>query len=185
MDATVIGFVGRLTADKGIRELASAWGEISHQWTTAHLLVVGPLEMSEAVRSAVTQVLSDNKRVHFVGADWDTGPLYAAMDLLVLPTYREGFPNVILEASAMELPVVATDVPGCIDAVDNHQTGTLVPVEDVSALVDAITKYLRSRFLRASHGLNGRRRVLRHFRRDKIWRGILHEYHSLLGATGR
>ncbi len=104
------------------------------------------------------------------------------MDIVALPTYREGFPNVVLEAAAMGLPVVATSVPGCLDAVEDGVTGTLVPARDAAALERALRGYVEEPVLRARHGEAGRRRVLSRFRREAIWDVIEAEYRMLLAA---
>jgi lipopolysaccharide/colanic/teichoic acid biosynthesis glycosyltransferase len=104
------------------------------------------------------------------------------MDIVALPTYREGFPNVPLEAAGMELPVVATNVPGCIDAVADGRTGLLVPPRDAPALASAIRKYLNDSNLRLAHGKAGRERVLRYFRQEAIWEALFSEYDELLSS---
>lgn len=106
------------------------------------------------------------------------------MDLLVLPTHREGFPNVPLEAAAMELPVVATRIPGCIDAVEDSVTGTLVSARDAEELANAIRMYLKSPALRRRHGLAGRKRVLREFPQEAIWESLYSEYVRLMHDRG-
>ena len=101
------------------------------------------------------------------------------MDVIVLPTYREGLRMVPLEAAAMELPVVATRIPGCTDAVVDGVTGTLVPVHDAAALTEAIRKYLECPELRTRHGRAGRERILRDFRPEDMWR----EYIRICGTA--
>lgn len=183
-DAVVLGFIGRLVRDKGIVELAEAWCALRDGWPTAHLLLVGPFEPQDPVPSEIESALRRDPRVHLTGMDWNTPPLYAAMDVLVLPTHREGFPNVPLEAAAMRLPVVATRIPGCVDAVADGSTGTLVPVQDASALADAIASYLRDPLLRRRHGTAGRERVLREFAQEALWEALYGEYEHLLAARG-
>ncbi|HET6765593.1 MAG TPA: glycosyltransferase family 4 protein [Longimicrobiaceae bacterium] len=184
-DAVVVGFIGRLVRDKGIVELAAAWERLREEHPGAHLLVVGPWEPQDPVPAELRRTLEGDPRVHLTGADWNTPPLYAAMDVVVLPTYREGFPNVPLEAASMGLPVVATEVPGCVDAVQHGATGTLVPVRDAAALAEAVGAYVADAGLRGAHGSAGRARVLRDFRREAIWQALAAEYDDLLQRAGR
>jgi glycosyltransferase involved in cell wall biosynthesis len=183
-EATVVGFVGRIVRDKGVVELATAWRELRSSHPDAHLLLVGPFEPQDPVPEETERLLRDDPRVHLAGMDWDTPPLYAAMDVVALPTYREGFPNVPLEAAAMGLPVVATRVPGCIDAVADGGTGLLVTPRDPEALREALARYLDDPGLRRGHGAAARARVLLEFRQEAIWEAIYREYCSLLGNLG-
>jgi len=100
--------------------------------------------------------------------------------VLALPTYREGFPNVLLEAAGMKVPVVATRVTGCTDAVHDGVTGMLVPPCDAARLAGALRTYLQDGELRHSHGAAARDRVLREFRPEGIWQAIYEEYMALL-----
>lgn len=178
-EATVIGFVGRIVREKGIGELADAWQDIRQEHPLARLLIVGPYETQDPVPGRAVANLQSDRRVHMIGMEWDTPPLYRAMDLVVLPTYREGFPNVPLEAAAMNLPVVATSIPGCVDAVADGKTGLLVPPRDARALAAAMRTYLEDPDLREQHGAAGRARVLREFRQEAIWEAIHGEYLTL------
>jgi glycosyltransferase involved in cell wall biosynthesis len=184
LDAVVIGFIGRIVRDKGAVELAEAWGDLRNEYPGAHLLIVGPFESEDPVPAGVEEFLRQDPRVHLAGLEWDTPPLYAAMDVVALPTYREGFPNVPLEAAAMRLPMVATRVPGCVDAIQDGVTGTLVPPRDAGSLAGAIRRYLEDPELRAQHGHAGRERVLREFRREAIWEALYQEYCRLLRERG-
>lgn len=179
-NALVVGYVGRVVRDKGIVELVDAWRALRSEWPRAHLLVVGPFEAQDPVPSEVAAALTADPRVHLTGLEWDTAPLYSLMDVVVLPTYREGFPNVPLEAAAMELPVVATRVPGCVDAVVDGVTGTLVPPRDSEGLADGIRTYLADPVLRCRHGRAARERVIRGFRPESIWEALYEEYCALL-----
>jgi glycosyltransferase involved in cell wall biosynthesis len=179
-DALVVGFVGRIVRDKGIVELVEAWRKLREEFPHLHLLVVGPFEPHDPVPAEIDAVLRDDPRIHLTGLEWDTPPLYAAMDLLVLPTYREGFGEVLLEGAAMNLPVVATRVPGCSDAVADGQTGILVPARDAGALADAMRTYITNLNLREEHAHAGRQRVLRDFRPEVLWRTLYDEYVRLL-----
>jgi glycosyltransferase involved in cell wall biosynthesis len=198
--ALVVGFVGRVVRDKGICELAAAWRSIHAEFENAHLLVVGKLEDEDPVPPDVVAALRNDASVHLTGFQpADKLPeLFSAMDVFVLPSYREGFPVVLLEAGAMELPVIATDIPGCTDAVVaadasddaetvvdgetgmNGATGILVPTRDADALTRAIARYLRDGAMRAVHGAAARARVQRDYRQDDIWQAIKAEYERLL-----
>jgi glycosyltransferase involved in cell wall biosynthesis len=182
--ATVLGYVGRIVRDKGIVELGAAWARLREAHPDLHLLMVGPFEPQDPIPTELRMLLESDPRAHLLGANWNTPPLYSIMDVLALPTYREGFPNVPLEAAAMEVPVVATRIPGCVDAVEDQVTGTLVPARDARTLVAAIEAYLNSPDLRRLHGAAGRRRVLRDFRQECVWEAIYQEYRRLLGLWG-
>jgi glycosyltransferase involved in cell wall biosynthesis len=175
-EALVIGFVGRIVRDKGIVELTEAWYRLSQDYPQAHLLLVGDYEPQDPVPKEVRRWLDSDPRVHITGWLADTAPYYAIMHLLVLPSYREGFPNTPLEAAAMELPVVATDIPGCRDAVENGRTALLVPPRDARALEGAIRRYLDDPVLRRQHGCAGRERVLQFFRQEILWQALYEEY---------
>lgn len=183
-DALVVGFVGRIVQDKGITELVAAWNVLREEFPHLHLFVVGPFEPQDPVPLDVAQQLRQDARIHLTGLINNTSPLYAAMDILTLPTYREGFPNTPLEAAAMQLPVVATRIPGCIDAVQDGVTGTLVPPRNAEALTAALRMYLQQPKLRRQHGQAGCDRVLKSFRQDAIWDAFYQEYVQLLQEKG-
>ncbi|MGB3305734.1 MAG: glycosyltransferase family 4 protein [Thermomicrobiales bacterium] len=182
--APVVLFVGRVVRDKGVEELARAWADIRELFPNARLVLAGPPESRDTVSEQTRIQLIQDERVVLTGAIDDPAIYYALADLVVLPTYREGFPNVPLEAAAMELPVVATRIPGCIDAVQDGVTGTLVPPREVEPLVAAICRYLDDPELRVRHGKAGRERVLREFRQEAIWEAIYQEYCRLLTQRG-
>jgi glycosyltransferase involved in cell wall biosynthesis len=182
-DATVITFIGRLTRDKGVLELERAWQQLRAADASAHLVLVGPIDSREREILDAVERLSADGRVRAIGLEWNTPPILAASDLLVLPTYREGFPVTLLEAAAMALPVVATAVPGCTDAVEHGVTGTLVPAKVSEALASAIGAYLADPDFRVAHGAAARSRVLRDFRPSRIWTDTFEAYRTTLSAS--
>jgi len=175
-DSIVLGFIGRIVWSKGIVELNEAWSCLREEFPNLHLLMVGGAESEDPIPPHVDQLLRGDPRVHLIGEEWNTPPLFAAMDLFVLPTYREGLPTVLLEAGAMKLPVVATRVSGCVDVVEDGITGMLVPSRDAQKLAGAIRSYLKDPELRIQHGSAARERVVREYRQEAIWQALHKEY---------
>lgn len=178
--ACVLGFVGRLVRDKGLNELVLAWHQLRSSYPELHLLLVGSAESEGALPAATWQLLRTDSRIHLAGQRSDVEQYLAAMDISVMPSYREGFGIANIEAAAMALPVVATRIPGCVDSVQDGVTGTLVPPGDDRALAAAIRGYLDDPELRRTHGQAGRQRVLRDFRPLSLWQALHHQYLSLL-----
>jgi glycosyltransferase involved in cell wall biosynthesis len=175
-DAQVVGFVGRLVKDKGVDELLEAFAALSRKFPALHLLVVGPHERHQRLSARAAAALRGDARIRTVGYCEDPAQYYAVMDVLAFPTHREGFGLVAAEAAAMELPVVATQIPGCVDAVQHGVTGTLVPPRDAAALSEAIAIYLSDPDLRRRHGVAGRRRVQQLFRPQPIHEALWRRY---------
>lgn len=185
LQAEVIGFVGRLVRDKGIIEIVEAWQKIRETHRDVHLLLIGPFEERDAVSPRIRHILEEDQRIHLPGYVDDTPSHYAAMDILTLPTYREGFPNSVLEGAAMGLPVVASDIGPCREAVAHGQTGINVAVADAQALAAGWERYLEDAELRRRHGEAGRRRVLEEFDPQRIWEGIAQVYEELLRQSAQ
>ncbi|MDH7602743.1 MAG: glycosyltransferase family 4 protein [Armatimonadota bacterium] len=179
-EALVVGYVGRIVRDKGIAELVRAWELLREKYSQLHLLLVGPFEPQDPIPAAAEEVLRNDPRVHLAGLDWDTPKYYAAMDIFVLPSYREGFGLAALEAAAMALPVVATDIPGCRDAVQSGVTGKLVEPKSVDQLTAALQAYIDDPELRYVHGQAGRARAARDFQPEQVCEATFREYERLL-----
>jgi len=158
----VIGFIGRMHPDKGIGTLLEALESYVDQGGRSRLILVGGDE--GAVDQAAVARLAAKMPVHLVGHTDDVRPLLAVMDVLVLPSRREGFPNVVLEAAAMQVPAIVSDATGCRDAVVDGVTGIIVPVGDARRLADAVERLLGDLSLRARMGEAARVRVLSDFR---------------------
>lgn len=179
-EAIVIGFVGRIVRDKGIIELSKAWQKIREEDPNLFLMLVGPIEPQDPIPSEIIRSFESDERVCLVGRTDDIAPFYKAMDLVVLPTYREGLPVVPLEAASMELPLIATNIPGCVEAIEDNVTGTLVLPKNVEQLVEALRLYCGDAELRVNRGRAGRERVKQYFNQEVIWEAMYQEYMSLL-----
>jgi glycosyltransferase involved in cell wall biosynthesis len=142
-DAPVIGFSGRLTVDKGLPELLEAFAAILRRASDAYLLLVGWFDASEdALECGVRARIEGHPRIICTGFVEDTAPYYRAMNLMVLPSWREGFPNAVLEAAATGVPVIATHCTGSCDAVIPEVTGLLIPTGSPDAICDAVLSLL-------------------------------------------
>jgi glycosyltransferase involved in cell wall biosynthesis len=185
-DALVIGYVGRFHGIKGIGELAAAWSIVREQIPNAVLVAVGGRDTHDPAPADALAKLDSDSRVIQPGSVPDTAPFYGLFDVLAFPTYREGLPNVLLEAGAMRVPVVATDIPGNSDVVIPGQTGMLVPVHDSRALAEGLISYLEHPRDREAAGIAARTRVRSAFEQTAIWSELVALYRrELAAAKGR
>lgn len=182
--APVVGFVGRLTAEKGLVELCAAFARVWHRRRDARLLLVGASGSEERAGVVPQQLLAAHEVPPSVlvetGQREDVPELLGLMQVLALPSHREGFPRAAMEAAAMGLPVVASRERGCRHAVADGDTGILVEIGDVGGLVSAIDSLLADPNLRARMGRAGRALALRSFDQNDVFRRVEATYRSLL-----
>ena len=172
-DAFVVGFVGRICREKGINELIQAFVDLSEKYPLLYLLLVGPHEDKKSEYDPqIISALARQKRILSVGYQDSPEEYMSAMDLFVLPSYREGFGIVNIEASAMALPVISTDIPGPRDSIINGQTGILVPVQSINPLREAIETLYNKPILRKDMGWAGRQWA-NNFEQKYLWQQIL------------
>jgi|SRR5579862_2346749 len=182
----VIGFVGRLTRDKGIPELIEAFDQILKVVRNARLLLVGWFDESDdAVSEDLRRRIERHPRIVCTGLVADTAPYYRAMDLMVLPTWREGFPNVVLEAAATGVPVVTTISTGSRDAVIPEVTGLLIPAGYPRAIAEAVLRLIRNRDDRFRMGRAARAWVIERFVNGHVLGLTVSFYRKLLRLPGR
>jgi glycosyltransferase involved in cell wall biosynthesis len=172
LSVPVIGLVGRLTHDKGVDALSDAMALLDAEGISCQLLVVGyQNESDSAVHLDTLASLGDHVAV--VGEVADVRPYFALMDVHVLPSLREGFPNVVLEASAMGVPTVVTDATGAIDSVKDGKTGLIVKTQDPRGLADAIKTLLRDPDKASRYGLAARAWVVDDFQPESVVQTLL------------
>lgn len=169
----VIGFTGRLVRDKGIIELVRAYKQLKDKYDNLVLLLVGMLEERDALPQDVVGSILNTKGIINTGyvPNASIEYYYALMDLFILPSYREGFPTSVLEASSMNLPVVTTKVTGCIDSITEGQTGLFVE-HTTESMVSAIELLYNDDSKRKAMGESGRKFVTENFRQEIIWQEI-------------
>lgn len=180
-DAVVFGFVGRINADKGINELYEAFRQLLSRKPDSYLIMVGSSENEKTVRPELHSWAVQSPNVIFCGPQNRIEQYFAAMDIHVLPSYREGFGSVIIEAEAMEIPVITTAIPGPLEAMVPGQTGLSVPKQDVAALLRAMEKMYEDPRLRQRCGKAGREYVARQFEQAQFYAHTLADRKRLLG----
>ncbi len=182
-EEVVLGFVGRLTGDKGVPELLIAFDQILHVEPRCRLLLVGWFDSAEdALDLRWRMLIASHPRILHTGFVLDTAPYYRAMDLMVLPTHREGFPNVALEAAACGLPVITTESTGARDAVLANLTGLLIPAGIPEAIVEASLELIRDGAKRRRMGEAGRRWVIEQFSSERVLGLAVEFYRDLPGS---
>lgn len=164
----VIGFVGRLHPDKGIDTLLEAMQIVKRKGCRFKLLLIGP---HDGAHFTIDEYLSEE--VLLVGKVDDPRPYYAEMDVLILPSLREGFPNVVLEAASMEVPAIVSDGTGVVDSVVDNETGFVVPVGDAEAIAHFIEVLIGDGLLQNEMGKAARVRVEENFRQEFVWEQYL------------
>lgn len=178
-----IGFVGRLTRDKGIVELIEAFRVVKAKRADARLLLVGDFENGDPLPTEIQRQILNNPSIVLTGFVDDAAPFYADIDVVALPSHREGFPLVALETAAAARPIVAADCTGMCDAVVNGKTGLIVPVADPQALADGLLQLLESPCKAVRMGQAARGRVLRQFQPDLVWAEKLEIYLRLFASN--
>jgi glycosyltransferase involved in cell wall biosynthesis len=182
--AIVINFTGRLNKDKGIDVLFEAFKSVSEKHPECHLLIVGPQdETSNGLGASQLQALKSHPRIHVTGYTDKPQNFLSISDIFCLPSFREGFPNVILEAALMGIPSIGSDVVGVKDTILPGKTGILVPPKDARALAENLNLLVEDGDLRLRLGENARNYALPHFEQGIVNKKILDEYSSMLQSV--
>lgn len=180
----LVGFVGRISRDKGLAEMLLGWRLIRDQQPEATLVLVGADEChSEEEREQLARLL-ELPGVKALGPQSSLERIFPAFDILLLPSHREGFGVVVLEAGAVGVPTVGFLVTGMRDSVVSGETGQLVAFGDVRALAKATCLYLENRALRDQHGEAARRRVRQSFRQEQVWHGYAEAFKACADSCG-
>lgn len=176
----ILGFAGRLSKDKGIDLLFEAFNTLVKDYPSLRMVIAGPIIEENLFSREWLHQLYHNEKISYLGKLHELTAFYGTIDILVLPSLREGFPNVLIEAAAMEIPVIASDIPGCRDAVLPGINGELFEKENLNGLVSVLKKLIEQPQLRQQYGTNGRAFVKDNFSNEEIWKGQLQMYRSML-----
>ncbi len=174
--APVVGFVGRLTEDKGLKVLAEARALLHERGIDHQLLVVGGID-GRGGDNFVKAVMTTGRPAFVTGRVADPEIYYQLIDVLCLPTLREGFPNVVLEAAAAGIPAVTTDATGAIDSVVHGETGFIAHMDSAVEIADLLEKLLSSESLRGALGEKAKTRATELYSRESLWE-LTEEYYS-------
>lgn len=181
-DALAVGYLGRIVNDKGIRELLDAFWKLAPRWPRLRLFLVGAPEAGDPLPSAYMNALATDPRVRLTGFQMDVVPYLSALDILVHPSYREGLPSAPLEAAALGIPVIATRIPGNVDAIVEGVTGLLVPPQDTDALAAAMETLFKDGCLRVRLGRGAKAWSVRECDAVLAWQNLAREYDNLAGS---
>ena len=178
----VIGYVGRLVLDKGLMELYQAFLRLK-SYCQIKLVIIGGYEYQNKLPVDFINNLEHDKNVEMLGEIIDVENYYPSFDVLVLPSHREGFGNVILEAAAMNIPSIASNIPGIQDAVEDHVTGLLFKVHSESDLYLKLKYYFDNPEIRKKHGIDAQYRAKKYFSNKNIWNEQLEFYRKCTDKT--
>ena len=185
-DAFVVGIVARMVREKGFVELFEAFARLRKSMPAAWLIQVGPVDRSrgDQITPEMAADFGIAECCTFLGTRGDVPRLMTAMDVYCLPSHREGYPRSVMEANAMGLPAVVTDIRGCREAVIDGVNGLLVPVRDANALAAAMIRLYQHEELRARLAEGARERAAQAFDERRVFRVILNAYERLLRRKG-
>lgn len=179
----VFVFVGRLVGDKGINELVEAFTKLVAQ--NSKLLLVGPLETKlDPLKEETLREIEKNKNIISVGFQRDVRPYLAISNALAFPSYREGFPNVVMQAGAMELPSIVSNINGCNEIIVEGENGIIIPVKDTEKLYSAMSRLVEDKNFYEILKSNARKMITNRFEQNLVWDALLSEYHKVLKEMG-
>jgi glycosyltransferase involved in cell wall biosynthesis len=185
----VFCFVGRLVKDKGINELVNAFSQLSTLNTPlsfgeeqgVRLLLVGPFERElDPLMPETEHEIKKNQNIISVGAQTDVRPFMAISDVFVFPSYREGFPNVIMQAGAMELPCIVTDINGCNEIIEDSINGLIIPPKNTDKLREKMLHLMNNENLRKRLRSTARAMICSRYEQRMVWEAILNMYQNLI-----
>lgn len=175
--------IGRITAAKGINELVEAFSALGSKYSHAKLLLLGDYESDlDPLKDKTVNEINTNKQIIGCGYQKDIRPLLALSHCLVHPSYREGFPNVVLQALSMNIPALVSDINGCNEIVEHQFNGLIYPPKRVDALFDSLKVVLDDHVLLERLKSNARESVVARYEQKVVWELIKAEYDKILGA---
>ena len=187
-DDFVFVFVGRIVSDKGINELIKAFSELqaagNNELIGIKLLLVGGLESDlDPLNPETLAEINQNRDIISVGFQQDVRPFFAISDALIFPSYREGFPNVVMQAGAMGLPSIVSDINGCNEIIVEGENGLIIPPKNVEKLKEKMLTLAKDKNLYIKLKENSRRMIENRYEQSVVWKALLEEYEGLLQSV--
>jgi len=173
-------YSGRIRKDKGTNELVKAFLKILETRNDVSLLIQGKHDVVDPIDDVILHEIENNKKIYTADWSYEVEKYFALADIFAFPSYREGFGNVVIEASAMELPVVSFDVIGCRESVANEKSGILCEPYNVQEFYVVLMKLIENKELRQTFGQYGRKRVVEEFDSFIIWKELVQKYQELV-----
>jgi glycosyltransferase involved in cell wall biosynthesis len=173
-------FLGRLVSDKGINEMINAFKRLNKEVTSIKLVLVGPLEshLDPLDKKTIKEIESNNNIIN-IGLQNDVRPYFALADILVFPSYREGFPNVVMEAGAMGLPSIVSNINGCNEIIKEGENGWIIPAKDEEAIYNKMKFCIENPKEVDKAANNSRELITSKYEQKIIWEAILEEYQKV------
>ena len=179
-DDFIFGFVGRIVKDKGINELVNSFLEINKTFVNAKLLLVGNYEeVLSPLGKEIKEEINNNKNIIYTGFQSDIRPYLKIMNIFVFPSYREGFGVSLMEAAAMGVPIIATDIIGCNEVIKDGYNGVLVPPKSTTELIKAMKMLLEDKKKLENISNVTRKFVIDKYEQKKLWEKTLTAYRSI------
>ena len=180
MEHKIFLYVGRIVRDKGINELIAAFKKINDLYEKTSLLLVGSYEEDlDPLKDQTLKEINNNPNIHHIGYKKDVRLYFMISDILVFPSYREGFPNVVMQAGAMGVPAIVSDINGCNEIIHEGENGFIIPAKNSLSLYNAMDKSIQNKNIFKTKS-SYRSEIVKKYNRKNVWKSLLYEYRMLL-----
>ncbi|WP_274476225.1 glycosyltransferase family 4 protein [Mangrovimonas aestuarii] len=176
----VLSYVGRLAHYKGVNELIEAFVELQNKIGNLKLLLIGAIEEINPLKEDNLKQINENYSIISTGQQKDIRPFLAVSDIFVFPSYREGFPQSLMQAAAFNIPCIATNINGCNEIIEDGKSGFLIPVKNVQGITDTCELLINNKNLRDEVAKNSRKKLEMDFEQTRLWKHLLKFYNQAL-----
>ncbi len=173
-------FIGRLVSDKGVNELIEAFSQIQLTYSNSKLLLIGELENElDPLKAISLEKINNSNTILFLHYQKDVRPFLSISNCLVFPSYREGFPNVVMQAGAMGLPSIVSDINGCNEIISPNMNGLIIPTKNVEELIKSMKILISDKNKTELMASNSRSNIINNYEQKRVWKELLIEYKNL------